>query len=1041
MDNYCLSRKEDLTIINNQTRKGMKLLHDENRPLKRGKSLIECLRVLLVFGAIMIASASPSLAQTKKISGKVHDESFGPVARATIRDRDSKRGTASDAEGRFSLSVKPGVILVISAIGYEPMELTVGEAENIDVVLKPRNNTLNEVVVTALGIKREKSQLTYSTQQVKGDDILAAKEPGLLNSLTGKVSGVQITASSGAPGASSRIVIRGNSSLLGNNEALIVLDGIPINNSQTGNAAGAADAVGGASRLSDIDPSTIESINVLKGSAASALYGSDAARGVVVITTKGGAYNTKPKVSFNSQYSFENPIYPQIQSKYALGDRGNYANGENQKTSAVWGPPIDSLARAGLLTYNKNPMKAFFTTGRTLTNSLNVGGGNEKSNYFFSYSNVDQEGTIPTTTYKRNALFAKFGNKITDQITTSFQLGYTLSNSHSIPEGYDLTDPLWTVYTSPFTWNPLPYLDSAGNQRVFRPSRNNPYWDLYNVYNNEKISRIIPVLTVTYKPLSWLSFTERAGADTYSEQSDYFEAPSNMVGTTGKITELSNNYRQFNNDLIGEAHKKFGDFDISLLIGNNIKSTYFQSHSITGTGTSLTGFDNISNGSTINASQGYSRVRKIGFYAQSNIGYKGFLNLSLTGRYDGSSVLNHDKNFYPYGSASMGFLFSQFFKVPAISFGKLRVSYSAVGNDNVGAYSLTTPFIPAGSFPYGGNAGFLQSNVLGNPYLVNETTKESEVGLEMSFLKNRIGFEVSYFDWHHDNLLTSSVPIAPSTGYSSTSLNAAYMTNKGIEALITLSPFRGEKFGWDMTLNYSRIRNLVTRVNGSTPTIQIGQTWAFVGKPYGVFYSQGYSRDDKGNILIDDSGLPITTSDNEVIGNLQPDFLAGMNNSFYYGNFTFSFFFDYRKGGDILNSDDRYGFFYGTPKVTGNRQDLVVKGIVASTGKENTRLVHAEDYYQRLNTNYEAAMQDGTYLKLRNASIGYKLPVSAMGRTPFSAASLTLTGRNLWIHAPHFTGSDPEVSSYGTGNGSQGVYGNTVPTSRSFNLTLNVVFK
>lgn len=1027
----------------------MNQLHDETRPLKKRKWPIGRTLPLLLF--IIIAGMTTARAQVKKITGRVHDESGAPVVRATVRDRDSKRGTVTDAEGRFSLLVKQGAVVLVSAIGYEPVTLETGASENIEIALKVKNSTLNEVVVTALGIKREKSQLTYSTQQVKGDELTATKEPGILNALAGKVSGVQITASSGAPGASSRIVIRGNSSLLGNNEALIVLDGVPINNDQTGNAAAVATsgpgvaantAVGGTSRLSDIDPSTIESINVLKGSAASALYGSNAARGVVVITTKGGQFNSRPKVTFNSQYSFENPILPQLQGKYAQGDRGKYIDGETAKSSTVWGPTVDSLRNVGLLTYYKNPMKAFFTTGRTLTNSLSVGGGNDRSNYFFSFSNVDQKGTVPTTNYKRNALFAKFSNKLTDKITTNFQLGYTLGTSHSVPEGYDLTDPLWTVYTSPWTWNPLPYLDSAGNQRVYRFSRNNPYWDLYNIYNNDKISRVIPVLTVTYKPNTWLNFTERVGADTYSEQTDYFEAPSNTLGTVGTITQLSSNYRQINHDLIGEARKRFGDFDVSLLVGNNIKSTYTQTHSLTGTGTSIAGFDNISNGATIVGAQNYFRQRKVGFYAQSNIGYKGFLNLSLTGRYDGSSVLNQQKNFYPYGSASAGFIFSQLLRVPAISFGKLRVSYSSVGNDNITPYSLTTPYTSALSFPYGGNAGFLQSQTLGNPNLINEVTKESEVGLEMNFLKNRIGFEVSYFDRHHDNLLTSNVPIAPSTGYSSTSLNAAYMTNKGIEALVTLSPFRGEKFGWDITLNYSRIRNKVTKVNGGTNSIQLGQTWAFVGLPYGVFYSQGYSRDDKGNILIDDNGLPITSSVNQIVGNLQPDFLAGMNNAFYYGPFTFSFFFDFRKGGDILNSDDRYGWFYGTPKITENRQDRVVKGIVASTGKENTKLVHAEDYFQRLNTNYEAALQDGTYLKLRNASIGYKLPSSLIGKgSPFSAASLTLTGRNLWIHAPHFTGSDPEVSSYGTANGSQGVYGNTVPTSRSYNLTLNVVFK
>jgi len=1001
------------------------------------------LRSLLLMSVLLGMTVAPALAQTKKITGKVTDETGTPAAAASVREKGSKKGTTTDVAGNFSLSVKPGATLVVSNVGYETLEYPIGEQEVVEIRLKQRNNTLNEVVVTALGIRREKSQLTFSTQQVKGDDILAAKESGLLNSLTGKVSGVQITASSGAPGASSRIVIRGNSSLLGDNEALIVLDGIPINNNQTGNAAGAANAVGGTSRLSDIDPATIESINVLKGSAASALYGSDAARGVVVITTKSGANNMKPKVTFNSQYSIENAHLPQMQTKYALGEPGNYANGENQKTSSVWGPPIDSLVKAGIVTYNKDPLKAFFVTGKTLTNTVSVNGGNERSNYFFSYSNFDQKGIVPTTTYKRNALFAKFGNRITDKLTINFQVGITLGTTHSIPEGYDLTDPLWTVYTSPATWNPLPYLDSVGKQRVFRPSRNNPYWNLYNIYNNDKITRIIPLMTISYRPLSWLTITERAGADTYSQQSDYYEAPSDALGTVGLVTQRSSNYRQINQDLIAEARHKFGDFDVSFMVGNNIRSVYSQTHSLTGTGISILGLDNVNNGSALTGSQNYTRTRKIGFYAQSNIGYKGFLNLSMTGRYDGTSVLALDKNFYPYGSVSAGFIFSQFLKdIPAISFGKIRASYSSVGNDNISAYSLATTYGSATSFPYNNVSGFTQSTTLGNPNLKSETTNESEVGLEMNFLHNRIGFEVSYFDRHHNNLLTQNVPIAPSTGFSSYSLNAAFMTNKGVEALMNISPFRGEKFGWDITLNYSRIRNKVTKINGSTPSLQIGQTWAFVGDPYGVFYNVGYLRDSATHeIIVDANGLPLNTPNNIKVGNLQPDFLAGINNSFYYKNFMFSFFFDYRKGGDILNSDDRYGWFYGTPKVTENRADFVVKGLVQGTKVPNTKLVRAEAYYQRINTNYEAPMQDGTYLKLRNASVGYKFPASVLQHSPFATGSLTLTGRNLWIHAPHFTGSDPEVSSYGTANGSQGVYGNTVPTSRSFNLTLNVVFK
>jgi len=1008
------------------------------------------IRWLLLIAVFVGLAVSPALAQTQKVSGRVLDEGGNPVNGASVREKGGRRGVATDAEGRFALQVKPGATIIITAVGLESQEIAA--SDNIDIHMKGHNAALNEVVVTALGIRREKSQLTYSTQQVKGDALTATKETGVLNALAGKVSGVQITSSSGQPGASSRIVIRGSSSLQGNNEALIVLDGIPINNAQNGNAAGvattptsttASTAVGGTSRLSDIDPATIESINVLKGSAASALYGSNAARGVVLITTKAGSLNKKPQVTLNSQYSFENPLLPEIQTKYAQGDSGyKYFDGDLVKGSTVWGPRIDSLVAAGIVKYNKNPLKAFFTTGHSYTNTLSVGGGSEKSSYFFSYSNLDQTGIVPTTNFKRNAMFAKFTNRITDQITTTLQLNYTLSTAHTIPEGYDLTDPLWTVYTSPATWNPLPYLDASGNQRVFRFSRNNPYWDLYNVYNNSKTSRIIPVLTVNYRPTTWLSFTERVGADTYTQQADYYEAPSNTLGTVGTIAMVSTNYRQVNHDLIGQVNHQFGDFALNFIVGNNINTNYSQTHQMVGTGTSILNFDNVTNGATIVGKEFYTLTRKIGFYAQANVDYRKFLNLSLTGRYDGTSVLSTSKNFYPYGSASAGFIFSELLKSPAISFGKLRVSYSAVGNDNVAPYSLTTPFTQATSFPYNGNTGFLQAANLGNPFLVNETTKESEIGLEMNFLKNRIGFEVSYFDRQHNNLLTQQVPIAPSTGYSSTTLNTADMTNKGVEALVNVSPFKGKNFGWDLTLNYTRVRNKVTRINGGTQQLQIGQTWAFVGMPYGVFYNYGYARDSATHqLLIDDNGLPKISSGNIIQGNIQPDFLAGMNNSFYYKNWTLSFFFDYRKGGDILNSDDRYGYFYGTPKVTENRQDRIVPGIVASTKQPNTKVVTAEAYYQRLNTIYESAMQDGTYLKLRQASIGYKLSPSVIGKTPFASVGLTLTGRNLFIHAPHFTGSDPEVSSYGTANGSQGVYANTVPTSRSFNLTLNVVFK
>lgn len=999
---------------------------------------IRFLKICFLITALLSLHVLKSSAQTKKITGKVSDELGAPVIGASIKIKGTAGGTVTNIDGNFSLSAAPKTSLTVSAIGFETIEVVVGDVDKLNVQLKAKENSLNEVVVTALGIKRDKRELTYSTQQVTGDQLTASKEPGILNSLDGKVAGVQINTSSGAPGSSTSIIIRGNSSLTGNEQALIVLDGVPINNyTTTGSGQGP-----GISRLSDIDPSTVESINVLKGSAASALYGSEAARGVVIITTKSGAANTKPKVTLNSQYSFENAILPKLQDKYALGDKGVYADGSSaQQTSLVWGPLISDLVAKGTVTFNSNPLKDFFVTGKTFTNTASVSGGTERTGYFLSASNLTQDGTVPTAKYGRNTFFGKFNNKLSDKVSIGFQMNYTQSNAHSIPEGVGLTAPLWTLLTAPYTYNFLPYLNADGTQRLFRAARNNPYWALNNIYTNEKINRFTPTFSLSYNPVSWITITERLGLDSYSEQVDYYEAPSTLTSTLGTINQRNNNFRQINNDLIIEGRKTFNDFNVSLLLGNNIRDTYTQLHSITGSGTTILGFDNIANGSTISATQSYVESRKIGFYAQSNIGYKDFLNLSLTGRYDGTSVLSLDHAFYPYGSASLGFLFGELLKVPAINFAKLRVSYSAVGNDNVSAYANSTAYSSAGNpFPLNGNAGFLLGTSLGNPNLKNESTNEGEVGLEMNLLKNRISFEASYFDRHHDNLLTS-VTLPYSSGYTNTVLNVGNMTNKGFEALLNITPVKSRNFSYDIKLNWTKIYNKVTKVNTLSDRIAVGTNELIVGQPFGVIYNTGYQRSADGQILIDNTGLPMYTSGSIVIGNTQPKYQAGMTNTLKYKNFTFSFFLDYKVGGQVLNSDDRYGFFYGTPKATESREDRVVEGIVASTGLPNTTVVTAENYYQRLNSIYEAAVQDATFLKLRYASIGYNLPQKMLLKTPFSTASFTVTGRNLFIYAPHFTGSDPEVSSNGTGTDQQGYYAATTPTSRSFNFSLNLTFK
>ncbi len=990
---------------------------------------------------ILIFFSAAAMAQ-KEYTGRIIDSVGNPVPGATINLKNSNIGTTSGPDGSFKIKAKEDAAITVTAVGFGKMETFLGNKDNVDITLKNANRYLEEVVVTALGVKREKRNLTFSSQEVKGDELLRAKDPNVVNAIAGKVSGVQITNSSGTPGGSARIIVRGATSIFGNNEALIVLDGIPIDNSETGAIASGP----GSNRLVDIDPSIIESVNVLKGAAATALYGSSGARGVVIITTKNGQGYKKPVISFSSDLGFDEALYPDIQSKYAQGDRGVYFNGEDKKTSSSWGPLLDTLRVNGQPVKKYNQLKDFFKKGVTTNNTISVGGSNPKSGYFLSYSYFDQQGTVPKNDFIRHTVFTKFNTKIGDKFSATVQFNYSNSARHTVPEGYILESPIWTIFTAPISWNPLPYLNPDGTQRVYRFSRNNPYWVLDNVFTKTDVNRFLPVATFTYNPLSWLTVTERIGADIYTEQDKYYEALNSVANPNGVLVDRTSNFRQFNHDFIVDSRKKFGDFDIDLLLGNNILSSYGQTVEGRGVGLSVDDYYNISNAATQTYSENHSLSRKVGFYTQANIDYKSLLVLSLTGRYDGSSVLSKDKSFYPYGSAAMSFVFSELLATPSsfLNFGKLRVSYATVGNDNVGPYSLNTPYYAASvagiTFPFQGENGFLLSQTLGNPNLKNELAKEFEVGLETRIINNKVGLEVSYFDKNISDGIIPGVSISAATGYTGTTVNSAKLQTKGVEVLIIATPVKTKNFNWDVVFNFTKLNNKVVALYGDIKQLSIGFTQAIVGQPYGVIYGDRFARNDQGQLLIDAAGLPYKDGTQGILGNISPDWTAGVTNTLSYRNWSFSFFFDMKQGGDIQNNVDGYGYFYGTPKVTENRQPRVVEGISSVDNKPNTVVANAEDYYRRLNSVLEAVIQDGTYIKLRNVTLGYNFGSPIMAKTPFKSASVVVTGRNLFIYRPHFTGSDPEASSFGSSNGSQGLYSFSTPTSRTINVGLKFTF-
>lgn len=984
-----------------------------------------------------------TFAQTSVIKGKVKDETGAGLPGVTIKIVGTSKGVATGTDGSFEISAPKGATLVISALGFSTTSVIIGTQSTLNIVLKASESQLSEVVVTALGVKREKRSLTYSTQQLTGEELTKTKENNIVNAMAGKVAGVQVTSSSGTPGASSRIVVRGTISTDGDTQALFVVDGVPIDNSETGTIGGGA-AGAGVNRAVDIDPATIESMSILKGAAATALYGSAGARGVVLITTKNGGFNKKANISVSSNFSIDKAILPEMQQKYAQGTNGIFYDGESQKIGASWGPAMEGLIINGQPVKKYDPYD-FYQTGHTTNNTVSVAGGGPISDYFISYSFLNQTGVVPKSEFERHSFFAKHTTKINDKLTATFQLTYSNSEQNRLPEGAS-NGPQFVIFLQPISWNPYPVLNPDGSQRLYRLSRNAPLWTLDNINNRSVVNRFLPIATVNYKPLPWLTITERLGADLYTEQVKYFEAPSPEISLKGQIMDQTMLFRQYNNDLIANAEKQFGKFNINLLVGTNYRSDYSQMINQKGVGLVIKDFKNISAGTTVTTEENHYLSRKIGFYGQANIEYNKFLILSLTQRYDGSSVLAKDKQFYSYGSVATSFILSELLPQSVkevMNFSKIRLSYAKVGNEKIGPYSLLTPFERArrntatGSFPYPYNEqpGFLTSETYGNNTLKNENLAEYEAGLELKFLNSRIGFEGSYFNRKSTDGIIG-VNISQSTGYTNTNLNTASIRNKGVELLFTGAPVRKENFGWDITFNFTKIKNELLAL---APGIErLGRN--IVGQPVNIYFGNRYDRTEDGQLLISDAGLPVVASTPGIVGDANPDWLAGINNSFRYKNFTFNFFFDMKKGGDVQNDVEGGGYFNGTAKVTENREDRVVAGISKSTGLPNTVSVTAQQFYQNENTIYESTIQDGTYIKLRQVGLTYNLSNKLLKKTPFSAASFSVTGRNLWIYSPHFTGADPEVSSYGTGLANQGIYAYSTPTSRSVDFALRLSF-
>ncbi|MDR8394410.1 SusC/RagA family TonB-linked outer membrane protein [Aliifodinibius sp. S!AR15-10] len=1051
------------------------------------------LRKLLFLVICFFTFSASGIAQVT-LEGTVTDAQSGEaMPGVNVLIQELQRGTATNANGEFSISgVESGTYtLVATFIGYQryTTQIQVG-SEDItqNISLQPDVMGLEEVVVTALGIERETRAIGYSVQEVDGEAVARSQESNLVNALAGKVAGVQINSSSGQPGSSSRITIRGNSSMLGNNQPLFIVDGIPISNESDDNPAGASVFTGGTSnRALDIDPSIIEDVSVLKGASATALYGSRAANGVVIITTKSGEQGLAPRITFNSSVGWDKAIVDGFNDEYLGGADGLYANGlppgmggyaepgysetGNTFTISSWGPHKDSVSTQVLddlgvdqiPTYN--PREQFYETGIQTNNSISISGGTSGSSYFFSANNTDQSGIVPGAELQRTSLIGKFSSELSDKLNVQTSINYIKTENSWLSEGNGTQNFLFGLNFTPISYNLSPSEFEDGTQRMHHPALNNPFWLADNNGFNSDLDRYIATTSVSYDILPWLTISEKIGIDNYTDTRKG-KTNVNTRGSTSSMYDQKITRTQVNSDLTITANRDLTeDISVDLLVGNNINSRYYNYDYLEGTNLNIPNFFHISNANVVTGDEVVERTRLYSAYGQATISYREDIYLTLTGRNDWSSTLPDDNNSYFYPSASLGFVFSDAFDLfedTFLSFGKLRASASQIGND-APVYSLSTNFVQAApgdgvrgdiNYPFNGVNGYQLQEDLGNPELKPEITTEYEIGTDLRFFESRVRFDFSYYDRTTKNQIFE-VPVSNASGFDSRLSNAGEIRNYGVEFALGLTPVQSSTFQWDLNVNFAKNTTDVVQLAPGVENIFLG---GFTSPQiriepdkngYGVIWSNRYERFEEGEmegvpagaLKINDEGLPIQAGGDGAIGNVQPDWTGNLRSTFSYKGIQLSAVLDRRHGGDIMNMDLFYTTFYGTAEITEKRgSTYTYDGYNVNSGERNdVEITRDEDYWRNFySSTFENFVEDGSFWKLRELSLAYTLPQSVVSNIPIQSLTIKGTGRNLWIQSD-FSYRDPEGSLLGSGN-AQGFYHMVTPGTRSYSVSLQVTF-
>lgn len=1036
--------------------------------------------------------------QNRTITGTVTNEASGEtIPGVSVVVKGTTTGTTTDFEGKYSLVVsKDAETLVFSFVGFQKKEVPIGSSDVVNVALKKEAKSIEGVVVTALDIKRKQKKLGYSTSEVGSEELTKTQTPDAMTSLQGKVAGVDINSTSGQPTASSSVILRGYSSINGNNQPLYVIDGTPITNSSNTQSNDLNNQMDFGNGASIIDPANIESVNILKGAAATALYGSRAANGVVMITTKSGSKKQPLKVNFSTSSTFTTPLrLPQLQNKFGQGWSGLWASNENGSWGPhfdgkmrLWGNTVDNSRLLKPFEAQEGNLREFFDFGQRYKNSVSISAGGENSSFFASYGNTYSDGFIPTDNDKLNRhAFNIKGTITSNRLSLQGNINYIRRDASTIAagQGGDAATLFQDIMQIP---RDLSIVDMEDYQNKFynvnnfyTPYATNPYFIINENGNNLTNDRVYGNFTIDYEIMDDLNLTWKIGEDVNNNFIKIWnsiaipddDAPnSTKQDIPGNVIEQTTTRKEINSDLTLNYNKKLNDtWEVSGLAGWNVNSRYYKNLQSEVTSLDIPDFYNLANSSEPPQSETFIRERRLyGIYGQAEIDFNDYLFLTMTARNDWSSTLPEDNNSFFYPGATVGFILSD--AVPALQdfsdYMKLRVAWGKTGND-ADPYLINSVIIPSNVrfgfgefiFPLGGVNAFEVSNLIGNPNLEPEISSEFEIGADFRFFNNRLGIDFAYYDKSTEGQIFQ-VPLSSSTGYGSQTLNFGEVTNKGIELQLTGTPIQTDDFRWDITYNFAKNNNNVVELPEGLEQVVINSAYGidFVaeeGKPIGVYYGEVAKTKD-GKIVVNNNGIPKTAAEKEEYGTAERDFTMGLSNSFTYKDFNLGFSFDYRKGGMMYSYTARINYFVGnaTNTIYNDREPFVVPNSVQEfdtdgdgvpdTYKENTTPVDRENvftYWNQTDNNMmsQEHVLDKTFLKLRDVTFSYNLPDKWFKNMPIAKASFGLYGRNLFIWTPEENNFvDPEMSTFG--NDLYGAFGEFAgaPTARSFGFNLNVTF-